>query len=521
MSLSSSDLRKAWKACEDAPDRMSEISIGPKTVRIATEAADAWHALNTVLEAHGYKVRPADTEAYANREDQDSDGKSLRAYGIALDLNGSTNPAKSDPDSPVRFSPRPTQEERAADVRSGSADTDMTRQMIDDILAIRTASGQRIFDWGGDWKSKIDTMRFAIAVRPADLADGINLATVRHGGEAGTVISPAAEANLQPAAEPDMPDVGDARPVWSDGFLAAHQAIEKWEGGFVFHPEDPGGATNFGITRSVLESWRGRPVSVEDVRTMTIDEARRIFFVRYWQPLRGDDVPWPLALMTYNAGVNTGPRRGGKFLQRTLNSLGANLKIDGRIGKRTIAAASDVAVDQAVTDFSAILDAYYRGLHHFPTFGKGWLNRLRDITAIALNKNPTRSDTGSIDAPVLDNALRFANSGSVTGSGKGSGEGRIASAGNATPARTDPPDNPAAQPTDTENLSAIDTLLGGRLFVGKKTLIAGFALVATVVLKQIMGDDFTNEMETTLLTIIGTYGGLGAIAKVERAAKNS
>ena len=89
--------------------------------------------------------------------------------------------------------------------------------------------------------------------------------------------------------------------------------------------------------------------------------------------------------MTYNTGVNSGPSRGARFLQQTLNLRGFDLDEDGEIGELTLAAANaceDVA--RAVNDYSAIYEKFYRSLGNFSVFGRGWLNRLNDVTAQAL-----------------------------------------------------------------------------------------------------------------------------------------
>jgi len=63
----------------------------------------------------------------------------------------------------------------------------------------------------------------------------------------------------------------------------AVEEILKWEGGYVDHPQDPGGATNMGITRNTLADWRGRPVSKEEVKELSESEAKDIYFKRYWR----------------------------------------------------------------------------------------------------------------------------------------------------------------------------------------------------------------------------------------------
>ena len=90
-------------------------------------------------------------------------------------------------------------------------------------------------------------------------------------------------------------------------FERVHPIIAQWEGGYSNHPQDSGGPTNWGITQARLSQARGRQVSAEEVKALTYAEALTIFRRYYWEPLRCDEMPVALALMTYNAGVNSGP----------------------------------------------------------------------------------------------------------------------------------------------------------------------------------------------------------------------
>jgi lysozyme family protein len=62
-----------------------------------------------------------------------------------------------------------------------------------------------------------------------------------------------------------------------DAILAA---ILRREGGFVNHPADRGGPTHYGITQATLQAWRGRAVSEEDVRALSVEEAKAIYRAR-------------------------------------------------------------------------------------------------------------------------------------------------------------------------------------------------------------------------------------------------
>ncbi|CUH44803.1 glycosyl hydrolase 108 family protein [Ruegeria atlantica] len=60
----------------------------------------------------------------------------------------------------------------------------------------------------------------------------------------------------------------------------------KWEGGYVDHPKDPGGATNHGITCKTLASFRVKQVSKAEVKALTKKEAGRTCRLCYWNKIR-------------------------------------------------------------------------------------------------------------------------------------------------------------------------------------------------------------------------------------------
>jgi peptidoglycan L-alanyl-D-glutamate endopeptidase CwlK len=139
-----------------------------------------------------------------------------------------------------------------------------------------------------------------------------------------------------------------------------------------------------GITQETLKRWRKHDVSKKDVKNLQRDEAWQIFRAFYWKPLRCDEMPIALALMTYNAGVNSGIGRGARWLQEALNRQGANLEVDGSVGPLTLNACAQFDVEQAVNDFAGIQESFLRGLGTFSAFGKGWMNRLNDVKSRAL-----------------------------------------------------------------------------------------------------------------------------------------
>jgi len=166
-------------------------------------------------------------------------------------------------------------------------------------------------------------------------------------------------------------------------FNTALKIVLKWEGGYVDHPRDPGGATNLGITRAVYEQWLGRKVTKTAMRKLTHEQVEPIYKEWYWDKLRAEDIPHGLDICVFDFGVNAGVHRSSRYLQRTVGATQ-----DGIIGPLTLKQVNKYVkrngVAQAIQSFSESRRDYYRSLHHFDTFGKGWLNRTNDVEQEAL-----------------------------------------------------------------------------------------------------------------------------------------
>ena len=148
----------------------------------------------------------------------------------------------------------------------------------------------------------------------------------------------------------------------SSSFESAVALVLQHEGGFVNHPRDPGGATNFGITRETLSRARGCPVSVEDVRRLTRGEAASIYRSLYWKTVRADDLPRGLDLAVFDLAVNSGPKGAVTMLQDVLG-----VKADGLIGPVTIKTANGADPAETVWANLSGLVALVLGLFGFDT----------------------------------------------------------------------------------------------------------------------------------------------------------
>lgn len=165
----------------------------------------------------------------------------------------------------------------------------------------------------------------------------------------------------------------------SANFSRALDAVLRHEGGYADHPKDPGGATNLGITRATLARWRGRPVSRAEVRALTRAEAAKIYRALYWDEIAGDALPPGIDFAVFDYCVNSGVGRA----TRTLQSV-AGIRVDGRMGKLTLAAAEVAEPFFLITSYCRRRLAFLEGLRTFAIFGRGWRRRVHETQALAL-----------------------------------------------------------------------------------------------------------------------------------------
>ena len=152
--------------------------------------------------------------------------------------------------------------------------------------------------------------------------------------------------------------------------------ILKWEGGYVNHKDDPGGRTNLGVTQKVWEEWSGKPATEADMRALTVDMVAPLYKKRYWDAVRGDDLPSGVDLCVFDCAVNAGVGRASRFLQQSVGVVA-----DCAIGPKTLEAVIKMPADELIEKFCNLREAHYKSLSTFATFGKGWMRRLDGIEA--------------------------------------------------------------------------------------------------------------------------------------------
>ena len=134
----------------------------------------------------------------------------------------------------------------------------------------------------------------------------------------------------------------------------------------------------------MYEEWVGYPVSEKIMRGLTPDHVRALYRVKYWDAVKGDELPDGLDLCVFDFGVNAGPSRVKRYLQMLVGA-----KPDGIIGPNTMQAlkdkASEVGAKELVRGYSDLRHQYYRKLRHFKTFGRGWTRRVNEVEEAALH----------------------------------------------------------------------------------------------------------------------------------------
>jgi lysozyme family protein len=164
-----------------------------------------------------------------------------------------------------------------------------------------------------------------------------------------------------------------------DNFETSLALVLEHEGGYVNHPKDPGGATNFGVTQAVYSAYRktqGKPN--QSVKFITTAETRAIYKFQYWDRVRGDLMPLGLDYAVFDFAVNSGVGRASKYLQAVLG-----VAQDGQIGARTLAAIQSPKA--TIFALCARRMSFLRNLGTFLTFGKGWTRRVTGVRAKALD----------------------------------------------------------------------------------------------------------------------------------------
>lgn len=159
----------------------------------------------------------------------------------------------------------------------------------------------------------------------------------------------------------------DSPPAWNRGDPAAFDLcfdrLIGHEGGYVNDPADPGGETQWGVSK--------RSYPDLDIRRLTREDAREIYRRDFWGRINADEMPPAVAWQLFDFAVNSGIETAVRYLQRA-----AGVADDGHWGPASRAAvAARTASDLVMLLIAERLDFMTR-LKNWPDHGRGWARRI-------------------------------------------------------------------------------------------------------------------------------------------------
>ena len=145
-------------------------------------------------------------------------------------------------------------------------------------------------------------------------------------------------------------------------FDKAIQIVLQAEGNYSNNPADPGGETKYGISK--------RSYPNEDIKNLTLDRAKDIYYNDFWLPLQAYEFPEPVAILMFDMAVNMGKSAAVRCLQRAVK-----VEVDGIMGPVTRKALKENYGRDLVGEITVQRVMFYTNLETFGSFGLGWVRR--------------------------------------------------------------------------------------------------------------------------------------------------
>jgi lysozyme family protein len=160
--------------------------------------------------------------------------------------------------------------------------------------------------------------------------------------------------------------------------------IARYEGGYGWDPNDPGGPTKYGITcYDLAEFMHDRMDSMARwapiVRAMSLVTADEIYADKYATACRFDDLGAGKDCSVFDFGVNSGPSRAVKYAQ-----IIVGVTVDGVLGPVTLAAINSYDPKSFINKLCDTRLGFLERLSTWSTFGRGWSSRVSDLRAYSL-----------------------------------------------------------------------------------------------------------------------------------------
>lgn len=161
----------------------------------------------------------------------------------------------------------------------------------------------------------------------------------------------------------------------TDPFDIAIDRVLSHEGGYVNDPADPGGETQWGISK--------RSYPTLNIRSLSRADAVKLYRRDFWQAAKCDQLPAAIGFQMLDAAVNHGMGNPARWLQRS-----AGVADDGAVGPMTLAAVRMANQNDLLLRFNAERLEFYASLSTFARFGKGWTRRVAGNLRYAAKDNP-------------------------------------------------------------------------------------------------------------------------------------
>jgi len=177
-------------------------------------------------------------------------------------------------------------------------------------------------------------------------------------------------------------------------FDVSIETVLHHEGGLVEDPDDPGGATNYGLSLRYLRSIKDEDgdgwldgdldhdgdVDANDIRIMLLADAVEVYRTQWWYRYGYNHIRvQSLATKVLDLSINMGAGQAHKCLQRAARAVGFMLVDDGILGPKTFRAVNSVNPEQLLAAMRSEAAGVYRQIVArrplSKKYIKGWLTR--------------------------------------------------------------------------------------------------------------------------------------------------
>ena len=234
---------------------------------------------------------------------------------------------------------------------------------------------------------------FLLGLLPVILQQGIDTQIIppEYHAMLLTVVLPAlalfGKKKYQPELHPEPTLLGFAKiPADSITFDEAFRRLIGHEGGYTIDKRDPGNWTGGAVGKGALNGTKfgiaANTYPNLDIKNLTLAQAKEIYKKDWWDKLGGHGLHSAITFQLWDFSINAGKKRAIIELQQV-----AGVTADGVIGPKTIEAVNALDLNDVLLSFTAERLKFYTSLKTWPTWGKGWVNRVADNLKYAAQDN--------------------------------------------------------------------------------------------------------------------------------------